>query len=217
MGGMDREEVASRLTQALRSHEPITVGSNQDTPPPPALDKYPLVRLHEYSVLAYDPRTEVVTVRNPWGNQHGTKLEKVGSTIDGIKNIGDGKLTMSLDNFRKYFQDITFSNQSRDNSFSASFRRGWDNYERTLGRDAAGLARDAKNDAWTTGTDVTIDAINMAVDRKHIVRHGEQLAAHVAIDTDRAIRHVVGHVVDAIGHDLKNDWDILQRLNPANW
>ncbi len=125
---MATEELASRLTAALQSGEPMTCGSAPPLKPGVRGDDYPLVRGHMYSVLGFDPKTDN-TVRlcaNPWEKaiKGQTKLKDVGSTLDGIRNIGDGKLTMSIDNFQKYFLNVEISGQTRGTGLWPNLVRG---------------------------------------------------------------------------------------------
>lgn len=55
---------------------------------------------HTYSVLEYKPDTKTVIARNPWG--YGTP------TTEGVKDLGDGKFSMSLDVFCKLFSRISY-------------------------------------------------------------------------------------------------------------
>jgi hypothetical protein len=69
-----------------------------------------LVDGHAYSVLKYDangPDGGTVIVRNPWGMNRGTAVEKDGATSDGVTNIGDGQLKMSLATFKEKFDNVT--------------------------------------------------------------------------------------------------------------
>jgi hypothetical protein len=70
---------------------------------------------HAYTVVAYDEKTGMVTVRNPWGNNNGTAVGKVGDTHDGVTNQGNGVITMSYDTFQKKFSTVS----SRDDNAHA--------------------------------------------------------------------------------------------------
>lgn len=59
---------------------------------------------HVYSVLGYDKKTDVVTVRNPWGSGEPTKDQKV---LDGTN---DGVFKMPLAEFVKYFSMVAYEN-----------------------------------------------------------------------------------------------------------
>ena len=61
-----------------------------------------LVGLHAYSVIAYDPTQDTITLRNPWGNtEWGTK----GKAADGKD---DGVFTLKLSEFHANFSDIAW-------------------------------------------------------------------------------------------------------------
>lgn len=57
---------------------------------------------HVYTVLSYDPKTDTVRVRNPWG---------IGSDAKELKypdNINDGEFTVTMDELNKYFSFICY-------------------------------------------------------------------------------------------------------------
>lgn len=99
LGGSNRENVAKFIQQALEDGQPVVAGTA------PWADD-PIVSSHAYSVLDYDPATDQVTVRNPWGHNEGHGIDNVGDCKNGITNIGDGKLTMSYETFFKNFDEI---------------------------------------------------------------------------------------------------------------
>lgn len=83
------------MQNALRNGEPIVATSNLFT------DAGPITSRHVYSVLGFDPATNQVTLRNPYGTG------EVGKQIGGVTDLGDGRLTMSFNTFRKYFNNVT--------------------------------------------------------------------------------------------------------------
>ncbi|MFN8578426.1 MAG: C2 family cysteine protease [Candidatus Sericytochromatia bacterium] len=61
---------------------------------------------HVFSILSYDPKTDTVRVRNPWGN---------GSDATGIKNKdpnNDGTFTLTIDELDDYFNLLAFEESS---------------------------------------------------------------------------------------------------------
>ncbi len=60
---------------------------------------------HVYSVMAYDPKTDMMTLRNPWGSTE--PVNDKGQARDG-KN--DGSFQMSVKDFYKYFSQIAYEN-----------------------------------------------------------------------------------------------------------
>lgn len=99
LGGANRENVARFIQQAFENGQPVIAGT------PPWADE-PIVSSHVYSVLGYDPATDMVTVRNPWGHNDGHGIDEVGDSKNGITNIGDGKLTMSYETFFRNFDEV---------------------------------------------------------------------------------------------------------------
>jgi hypothetical protein len=63
---------------------------------------------HAYTVVGYDQKTGMVTVRNPWGHNNGTAVGVVGETHDGITNQGNGVMTMSYGTFQRKFSTVSF-------------------------------------------------------------------------------------------------------------
>jgi len=63
-----------------------------------------LVQGHEWTVKEYDPVSKTVVLRNPWG--HNPIQE--GETTNGITGLNDGQVKMSVKEFKKYFQEVTF-------------------------------------------------------------------------------------------------------------
>jgi hypothetical protein len=217
LGGIDKHELASRFTNAFQSGELVTASSDCTPAQNPSKDSYPLVRAHQYSVLGFNATTDKVTVRNPWGDQNGTKLQKVGSTVDGITNIGEGKLSMSLETFQKNFSAIDISGQSRNAGLVASFKRGWNNYARTAHEDANRIVNVAEADSVSGSLDFVQNVALMAYDRQHLLQNGGHMAKDLAIDTSRALEHIWDNTATTIRHEVSNGWDMLPLLNPFNW
>jgi hypothetical protein len=58
------------------------------------------IRWHTYSVLDYDAEDKTITMRNPWGH--------TPPTVAGVKDLGNGKFSMNMDTFCKYFSKINY-------------------------------------------------------------------------------------------------------------
>jgi hypothetical protein len=69
-----------------------------------------LVTPHAYTVVSYDPRTKVLTLRNPHGL--GEFMQRPGQPPPDGRD--DGLFTMSLADFRRYFADVTFELANRN-------------------------------------------------------------------------------------------------------
>ncbi|MBZ0187392.1 MAG: hypothetical protein K8F91_14190, partial [Candidatus Obscuribacterales bacterium] len=100
LGHTSKENVRRDLERALENGDTITAGAN------PSFAKYlggrdpgPVPDQHVYAVLGFDPETDTVRVRNPWGSMAGSPLSDENSTADGITHLGDGVLSMSMDTF----------------------------------------------------------------------------------------------------------------------
>jgi hypothetical protein len=96
------EEVGEQLQKAIEEKRPITVFTGIGKPS----EAY-LPSRHEYSVLGYDAKTRMVTIRNPWGNCEPT--DDKGKPIDG-KN--DGIFKISLDDLVKKFHGVAIAEKS---------------------------------------------------------------------------------------------------------
>jgi hypothetical protein len=59
---------------------------------------------HEFAILHYDEKRGIVTVRNPWG--HGELVNRHGKPLDGVD---DGKMRLTLTQFRRYFTRMSMS------------------------------------------------------------------------------------------------------------
>ena len=62
---------------------------------------------HSYSVLSWNPETDTITIRNPWGSQEITNAK--GRALDGVN---DGTFQMKLEEFTKLFSSLSYSNAS---------------------------------------------------------------------------------------------------------
>jgi Calpain family cysteine protease len=108
-----QETLGRQLEEALKKGEVVETASRDRSSvfaKNPEASTRELVDGHAYSVLKYDangPDGGTVIVRNPWGMNQGTAVEKEGSTSDGVTNIGDGQLKMSLATFKEKFDNVT--------------------------------------------------------------------------------------------------------------
>ncbi len=55
---------------------------------------------HTYSVISYDSKAQSIVLRNPWGSSPPDNAK--------VKDLGDGKFSMSADDFCKYFNRISY-------------------------------------------------------------------------------------------------------------
>jgi hypothetical protein len=69
---------------------------------------------HEYSVTAYDPERQVITIRNPFGSDS----EGVPRKEPGIRRLSHGTFEMDLETFNKYFNGLTYAEKSLSRSGS---------------------------------------------------------------------------------------------------
>ncbi len=124
LGNISKANLAKSLNQTLNiDHMPVTAGAS--TGFLTYLGEHssgPLIGDHVYSVLSFDPKTNTVIVRNPWGMNDGTVFANSGVTKYGITSLNDGKLKMSLDTFDKYFTDVNLTGQ---NPYINDFKNIW--------------------------------------------------------------------------------------------
>ncbi len=100
------DHIAKILEKAIKRNELLTAGS-KDT-----LHNNSIVNDHDYTVIAYDPTTEYITLRNPFGdNANSGDLPKDtaqvgGPPVDGVLNLGNGLIAMSINTFKQNFDII---------------------------------------------------------------------------------------------------------------
>lgn len=92
----------SRLTDALSHGRVVTAGINEYAWSSGTEDNG-LPQGHAYTVLSFDPTTDQVTLRNPWG--HTEPVDANGRPVDGTN---DGTFTVSIAEFDRYFSDICY-------------------------------------------------------------------------------------------------------------
>jgi hypothetical protein len=95
--------IAGNIQESLRSGNPIIALSihPKDGQDPTA---GPVVKEHYYTVTGYDPATKSITLRNPWGWNN----QKSGSTVNGVTDLGNAKIKMSLDTFMEQYREIAY-------------------------------------------------------------------------------------------------------------
>lgn len=197
-GNTSKKNIADAIQTSLANGEPVTamaaldllrlIGENSSGP---------MYDGHLYSVLAYDPKTETVTVRNPWGHNNDTELQKMGATVDGITNIGGGKLQMSMDTFVQFFNDINFAGK---NPYANSVQN-YANDARTQAATVLDLGSDILDGKFR---DLPGDAVNVARDSLQV---SSDLLYGLTDSTERTAKIVLAKAVETAG-------DIIDILNP---
>lgn len=115
MGATSKENVRRDLEEALKDGRAVTVGADSNISKYLGLhDSGAAPGKHVYTVTGFDSKTEMVTVRNPWGHMRDSSLEKTGATADGMKHLGGGVLQMSLDTFYSRFSQMDISEKNSD-------------------------------------------------------------------------------------------------------
>jgi hypothetical protein len=93
-----------KLTEAMKDGRLVTAGIGKELITK-GTDGLPAN--HQYTVLNYDPKTDQITLRNPWGG--GELRDANGKPRDG-KN--DGVFTMSLTDFYARFNDVVYETRA---------------------------------------------------------------------------------------------------------
>lgn len=117
VGNTSKANIANDIQTALQNGEPVTatavensiatsMGAHSALGPLGAKDPSSLDGDHEYSVMSYDPKTETIVLRNPWG--FNTNYPQ-GTTTDGITGLANGGLQMSLDTFMQRFNAVNIA------------------------------------------------------------------------------------------------------------
>lgn len=91
-----------KLQQAVVKKQVITAGTSPQLPWTGETTKNGLPLSHAYSVLDFDPKTDMVTVRNPWGQ---TEVSDGHGPRDGVN---DGTFKMPLAEFKSSFNMICY-------------------------------------------------------------------------------------------------------------
>jgi hypothetical protein len=82
------------VTAGIRGNLPLIESDSRDNGLPMG---------HAYSIIAYDRKSDMVTVRNPWGR--GEPVDAQGRPKDGVD---DGIFTIKLTEFDQYFSMIAY-------------------------------------------------------------------------------------------------------------
>lgn len=100
------EQLEEILDRNLRLAIPTTASTKSSIP------DQAVVQNHVYTVLGFNPQSQVITVRNPWGNNRNSNfplLPKAGTTRLGVTDLGNGVQQMSITKFSKYYVLLTWS------------------------------------------------------------------------------------------------------------
>jgi hypothetical protein len=101
--------VAEALEKICNGHEPAIMGTYPETGTPK------LPEHHAYTVVAFDKKSKVVTLRNPWsgdplsvGKQNFSVAEPI-TDEDGVRQVGDGYMQVTLDTVVHKFSGIIWA------------------------------------------------------------------------------------------------------------
>ena len=88
--------IGEKITQALRNGQPVVAfcANNDDNT---------LISGHEWTVTSYVEKADRITLRNPWGN-----FQKAGTSKGGVNYDGDAEVSMTLQQFGKFYREVTF-------------------------------------------------------------------------------------------------------------
>jgi hypothetical protein len=93
----------AKLKDTLGNGRVITLASHLQIPVIQPSDIQGLPRDHVYSVMSYDPKSDCVTIRNPWGYQ-----ELVDADGNAANGVNDGVCSIPLANLHTYFAIIAY-------------------------------------------------------------------------------------------------------------
>ena len=111
-GKISKENVEEQLKWGVEHDAVMTAGASwKGTTFLGENNPWPAQDAHVYSVIDYDAKTQLVTLRNPHG-RNAPPFEKTGDTINGITGLNDGRLKMSLDTFYSTFCDLNVSGRT---------------------------------------------------------------------------------------------------------
>ncbi|MDR3615245.1 MAG: C2 family cysteine protease [Candidatus Obscuribacterales bacterium] len=101
--------VAEALEKICIGHEPAIMGTYPQTGTPK------LPENHAFTVVAFDKKSKVVTLRNPWsgdplsvGKQNFSVAEPI-TDEDGVRQVGDGYLQVTLDTVVHKFSGLIWA------------------------------------------------------------------------------------------------------------
>ncbi len=103
LGMTQQATTRQKLTSAFAENRPVTAGMNRDIDPWGDNRYEGLPQGHAYSVTGYDPDTDTLTLRNPWGRAEWTNED--GQPRDGVD---DGTFTMTVEEFHNTFSTVAY-------------------------------------------------------------------------------------------------------------
>lgn len=102
-----KKALGEKIGAALREGRPATCGTGRKLESILGLSEPTtedgLAEQHAYSIVGYDEKEGIVTLRNPWG--HGEPTHPDGTTFDGAD---DGVFRMTLRQFKRNFLLVSF-------------------------------------------------------------------------------------------------------------
>ncbi len=102
----NNQNITQTIENALKNNELLTAGTKN------ILHNRSIVNDHDYTVIDYDPTTQYITLRNPFGdNANSGNLPKDtakvgGAPVDGVLNLGNGLIAMTIDTFKQNFDVV---------------------------------------------------------------------------------------------------------------
>jgi len=88
--------IGPKIAQALGNGQPVVAYCANN-------DQQALVSGHEWTVMTCNPGQNQITLRNPWGN-----FGVAGTTDNGVAYNGNAEVSMSLQLFAQFYQEVTF-------------------------------------------------------------------------------------------------------------
>jgi hypothetical protein len=89
-------KIGGKTAQALGNGQPVVAFCANN-------DEGALVSGHEWTVIACDPQSNQITLRNPWGN-----FKTAGTSKAGVAYDGNAEVTMTLQLFGQFYKEVTF-------------------------------------------------------------------------------------------------------------
>ena len=107
------DQISQALEHKLNAGEPVVAATIAKVPGLVG-ENGPIFLDHSYSVVGFNPETQTVILRNPFGLNHNLPVKnadipQVGEVANGIKNLGNGEISMSLNQFAKAYSFIAFT------------------------------------------------------------------------------------------------------------
>ena len=95
-GTASSSTMGNQIATALANGQPVVAYCAND-------DQGALVSSHEWTVISCNPKANQIILRNPWGT-YGT----LGTTEDGVTYDGNAEVSMTLQLFGQYYDEVTF-------------------------------------------------------------------------------------------------------------